>query len=114
MHRLFNLRGREAVVTGGNGGIGLGMARGPANAGARVDAHGDCIGAERLQRPNRRIRILCVACRDDVARRRAPGQALTVVKHRVVTRRRQGSDGCSLSHTDQYGGLTTTNCEPWG
>lgn len=33
MHRLLNLHGREAVVTGGNDGIGLGMARGPANAG---------------------------------------------------------------------------------
>jgi len=33
---LFDLRGRVAVVTGGNGGIGLGMARGLAAAGARV------------------------------------------------------------------------------
>jgi len=33
---LFDLQGRVAVVTGGNGGIGLGMARGLAGAGARV------------------------------------------------------------------------------
>ena len=33
---LFDLSGRVAVVTGGNGGIGLGMARGLAGAGARV------------------------------------------------------------------------------
>ena len=33
---MFELRGRVAVVTGGNGGIGLGMARGLARAGARV------------------------------------------------------------------------------
>jgi 2-deoxy-D-gluconate 3-dehydrogenase len=33
---LFDLKGRVAVVTGGNGGIGLGMARGLAQAGARV------------------------------------------------------------------------------
>jgi 3alpha(or 20beta)-hydroxysteroid dehydrogenase len=33
---LFDLRGKVAVVTGGNGGIGLGMARGLARAGARV------------------------------------------------------------------------------
>jgi len=33
---LFELRGRVAVVTGGNGGIGLGIARGLAGAGARV------------------------------------------------------------------------------
>ena len=32
----FDLTGRVAVVTGGNGGIGLGMARGLAQAGARV------------------------------------------------------------------------------
>ena len=33
---LFDLSGRVAVVTGGNGGIGLGMARGLARAGAAV------------------------------------------------------------------------------
>lgn len=34
--RLFDLAGRVAIVTGGNGGIGLGMARGLAEAGAAV------------------------------------------------------------------------------
>jgi 2-dehydro-3-deoxy-D-gluconate 5-dehydrogenase len=33
---VFDLKGKVAVVTGGNGGIGLGMARGLASAGARV------------------------------------------------------------------------------
>ena len=33
---MFELTGRVAIVTGGNGGIGLGMARGLAKAGARV------------------------------------------------------------------------------
>lgn len=33
---MFSLRGKVAIVTGGNGGIGLGMARGLAAAGARV------------------------------------------------------------------------------
>jgi 2-deoxy-D-gluconate 3-dehydrogenase len=33
---LFDLGGKVAVVTGGNGGIGLGMARGLARAGARI------------------------------------------------------------------------------
>ncbi|MBV9824443.1 MAG: glucose 1-dehydrogenase [Alphaproteobacteria bacterium] len=33
---LFDLTGRVAVVTGGNGGIGLGMARGLAGAGAKI------------------------------------------------------------------------------
>ena len=34
--KLFDLKGRVAIVTGGNGGIGLGMARGLAMAGATV------------------------------------------------------------------------------
>src|SRR5262245_59896270 len=34
--KLFDLTGKVAVVTGGNGGIGLGMARGLAQAGATV------------------------------------------------------------------------------
>ena len=33
---MFDLKGRVAVVTGGNGGIGLGMARGLASAGAGI------------------------------------------------------------------------------
>jgi len=36
MHTPFDLSGRGAVVTGGNGGIGLGMARALLAAGARV------------------------------------------------------------------------------
>jgi 2-deoxy-D-gluconate 3-dehydrogenase len=32
----FDLKGKVAIVTGGNGGIGLGMARGLANAGANI------------------------------------------------------------------------------
>ena len=36
MTSLFNLTGKAALVTGGNGGIGLGIARGLAQAGARV------------------------------------------------------------------------------
>jgi 2-deoxy-D-gluconate 3-dehydrogenase len=36
MSSLFDLRGRAAIVTGGNGGIGLGMARGLAEAGCAV------------------------------------------------------------------------------
>src|SRR5271155_5902978 len=34
--KLFDLSGRVAIITGGNGGIGLGMARGLAAAGAAI------------------------------------------------------------------------------
>ncbi|MFM7697441.1 MAG: glucose 1-dehydrogenase [Limnohabitans sp.] len=36
MNPLFDLRGKVAIITGGNGGIGLGMAQGLAAAGATV------------------------------------------------------------------------------
>ena len=36
LERMFDLTGRIALVTGGNGGIGLGMARGIGQAGATV------------------------------------------------------------------------------
>jgi 2-dehydro-3-deoxy-D-gluconate 5-dehydrogenase len=36
MSDLFDLQGKGAIVTGGNGGIGLGIARGLADAGADV------------------------------------------------------------------------------
>jgi 2-dehydro-3-deoxy-D-gluconate 5-dehydrogenase len=34
--QLFDLTGKVAIVTGGNGGIGLGMAQGMASCGATV------------------------------------------------------------------------------
>jgi 2-deoxy-D-gluconate 3-dehydrogenase len=36
MQNMFDLTGKVAIVTGGNGGIGLGMARGLASAGASI------------------------------------------------------------------------------
>src|ERR1700746_1515881 len=34
--KSFNLKGKVAIITGGNGGIGLGMAQGLADAGADI------------------------------------------------------------------------------
>jgi len=51
MSKLFDLTGRVAVVTGGNGGIGFGIARGLAAAGAAVVVAGrrDDKNAEAVQ-----------------------------------------------------------------
>lgn len=56
----FDLTGRVAIVTGGNGGIGLGMATGLAQAGAAIviaarDQKKSAEAAERLQRLGARV-----------------------------------------------------------
>ena len=55
---LFDLTGRVAVVSGGNGGIGLGMAGGLAGAGARVVLAGrDVAKGEAAARRESTIRL---------------------------------------------------------
>jgi 2-deoxy-D-gluconate 3-dehydrogenase len=62
--KLFDLTGRVAIVTGGNGGIGLGMARGLAEAGAAVAivgrnaAKSDAAVAELKQRGAKAISVV--------------------------------------------------------
>ena len=59
--KLFDLSGRVAVVTGGNGGIGLGMAKGMAAAGAAVvvagrDAAKNAAAVKELQETVARVK----------------------------------------------------------
>lgn len=53
MYKAFDLKGRVALVTGGNGGIGLGMAEGLAQAGADVEIWGT--NAEKNARAGERL-----------------------------------------------------------
>jgi 2-deoxy-D-gluconate 3-dehydrogenase len=66
---LFDLTGRVAIVTGGNGGIGLGMARGLALAGAAVviaarDPRKSAAAAEKLQKLGARVATVEVDVQD--------------------------------------------------
>src|SRR5438045_8446809 len=51
---LFDLSGRVAIVTGGNGGIGLGMAKGLGAAGAAV-----VVAARNREKSERAVGELC-------------------------------------------------------
>jgi 2-deoxy-D-gluconate 3-dehydrogenase len=80
--KLFDLSGKVAIVTGGNGGIGLGMAQGLAQAGARIVVLGrnaeKSRAAARILEDDAKARTLVVTA--DVARaedvQRAVAEAL--------------------------------------
>jgi len=78
---LFDLTGRVAIVTGGNGGIGLGMARGLASAGASVvlaarDAAKLADAAAELSAGGGRARTVSVDVTDETSVRRMVQAAL--------------------------------------
>jgi NAD(P)-dependent dehydrogenase (short-subunit alcohol dehydrogenase family) len=68
----FDLTGKVALITGGNGGIGLGMAEGLAQAGADVVIWGmnpdkNAAAAEKLKASGRRIIVERVDVTDEAA-----------------------------------------------
>ncbi|MCL4764740.1 MAG: glucose 1-dehydrogenase [Hyphomicrobiaceae bacterium] len=78
---LFDLAGRVAVVTGGNGGIGLGMATGLARAGAAIviaarDQKKSADAAEGLQKLGARVATVEVDVQDQDSVRRMAQAAL--------------------------------------
>jgi 2-dehydro-3-deoxy-D-gluconate 5-dehydrogenase len=79
--KSFNLKGKVAIVTGGNGGIGLGMARGLADAGADVAVVGrneEKSKAAVAELATRGVRAIAVAT--DVTDKDAVGRMVERVK----------------------------------
>jgi len=74
MSRAFDLRGKVAIVTGGNGGIGLGMAQGLADAGADIAVVGrnetKSSAAVANSGPRRQGNLDCHGCHRQGRRRR--------------------------------------------
>jgi 2-deoxy-D-gluconate 3-dehydrogenase len=73
---VFDLKGKVAVVTGGNGGIGLGMARGLARAGAHVvvaarNAEKSAEAVRELERVGGHASMVSVDVADESSVRRA-------------------------------------------
>ena len=73
--RSFDLTGRVAIVTGGNGGIGLGMARGLAQAGASVvvagrNAEKNAAAVAELESLGAKSVAISIDVRDEAACRR--------------------------------------------
>jgi len=82
--KSFNLKGKVAVVTGGNGGIGLGMARGLADAGADIAVIGrnaEKSKAAAADLNGRGVKAIAVAT--DVTDKQAVGHMVDQVTHEL-------------------------------
>ena len=81
---LFDLKGKVAIVTGGNGGIGLGMARGLADAGADIAVIGrnaEKSKAAAADLNGRGVKAIAVAT--DVTDKQAVGHMVDQVTHEL-------------------------------
>ena len=83
MYKAFDLTGKVALVTGGNGGIGLGMARAVAEAGADVAIWGTNAGKNaaakaELEKTGRRVLALQCDVADEKAVEGAFAETLNV------------------------------------
>lgn len=84
MYKAFDLTGKVALVTGGNGGIGLGMARAVAEAGADVAIWGTNAGKNaaakaELEKTGRRVLALQCDVADEKAVEGAFAETLNVL-----------------------------------
>ncbi len=72
MNAMFDLTGKVAIVTGGNGGIGLGMAKGLAGAGAAIvvaarNAEKSAVAVKQLQALGAKARFIVVDVRNEAS-----------------------------------------------
>ncbi|MBH67067.1 MAG: 2-deoxy-D-gluconate 3-dehydrogenase [Rhodospirillaceae bacterium] len=81
MTSIFDLTGRVAVITGGNGGIGLGMAKGLAQAGASIAIIGrnpekNALASKKLKELGANV----LAIEKDITQESAPDQAISTAQ----------------------------------
>ena len=115
----FDLTGKVAVVTGGNGGIGLGMAEGLAGAGADVVIWGrkadkNAAALEQLKAYGTRIEALSVDVSDEAAVVDAMAESLSRmgrIDTCIANAGVGGSAPLTEQTTEQWRKLTTVNLD---
>ena len=117
---LFDLTGKVVLVTGGNGGIGLGMAEGLANAGADVVIWGqnpekNAVAEARLKALGGKVLVQRIDVGDEAAVIAGMAQALSVMGRLdfVAANAGSGAGGGPFETmtTDRWRHLTTINLD---